>query len=512
MNTRDPAASAVKELTHFIGGKHVAGRDAKSGGRFGDVFNPTLGKLSARAPLASKAEVEAAIADSQAAFPGWGNTSPLTRARVMFRFKELVEKHMDELAVLVSSEHGKVLSDAKGSIQRGLEVVEFACGIPHLLKGEFSDSVSSGIDVYSMRQPLGVCAGITPFNFPAMVPMWMFPMAIACGNTFILKPSEKDPSCPLRLAELMLEAGAPPGVLNVVIGDKESVDTLLHDPRVQAISFVGSTPIARYVFATASLEGKRVQAMGGAKNHMVVMPDADIESAADALMGAAYGSAGERCMAISVAVPVTEKTGNELIEAMSPKLRALKVGSSIDESSEMGPLVTREHRDKGKGYVDIGVQEGAKLVIDGREFRPAKHPDGFFIGGCLFDNVRADMRIYKEEIFGPVLSVVRAKTFEEALALPNEHEYGNGVAVFTRNGDVARNFANKVQCGMVGINVPIPVPLSFHSFGGWKNSMFGDMNQHGPEGVRFYSRVKTITARWREGVNPGASFGMPLMK
>ena len=512
MNTRDPAASAVKELTHFIGGKHVPGRDAKSGGRFGDVFNPTLGKLSAKAPLASKAEVEAAIADSQAAFPGWANTSPLTRARVMFRFKELVEKHMDELAVLVSSEHGKVLSDAKGSIQRGLEVVEFACGIPHLLKGEFSDSVSAGIDVYSMRQPLGVCAGITPFNFPAMFPMWMFPMAIACGNTFVLKPSEKDPSCPLRLAELMLEAGAPPGVLNVVIGDKEAVDTLLHDPRIQAISFVGSTPIARYVFATASLQGKRVQAMGGAKNHMVVMPDADIDSAADALMGAAYGSAGERCMAISVAVPVTERTGNELIEAMTPKLRALKVGSSIDESSEMGPLVTREHRDKVKGYVDIGVKEGAKLVIDGRDFRPASHPDGFFIGGCLFDNVRADMRIYKEEIFGPVLSVVRAKSFEEALALPNEHEYGNGVAVFTRNGDVARNFANKVQCGMVGINVPIPVPLSFHSFGGWKNSMFGDMNQHGPEGVRFYSRVKTITARWREGVNPGASFGMPLMK
>jgi len=512
MNTRDPAASTVKELSHFIGGKQVAGRDPKSGGRFGDVFNPTLGKLSARAPLASGAEVEQAIADSQAAFPGWANTSPLTRARVMFKFKELIEKHMDELALLVSSEHGKVLSDAKGSIQRGLEVVEFACGIPHLLKGEFSDSVSSGIDVYSMRQPLGVCAGITPFNFPAMVPMWMFPMAIACGNTFILKPSEKDPSCPLRLAELMMEAGAPPGVLNVVIGDKESVDTLLHDPRIQAISFVGSTPIARYVFSTASLNGKRVQAMGGAKNHMVVMPDADIDSAAEALMGAAYGSAGERCMAISVAVPVTEKTGNELIEAMTPRVRALKIGSSVDESSEIGPLVTREHRDKVKGYVDIGVKEGASLVVDGREFREAKNPNGFFIGGCLFDKVRADMRIYQEEIFGPVLSVVRARTFEEALALPNEHEYGNGVAIFTRNGDVARNFANKVQCGMVGVTVPIPVPLSFHSFGGWKNSMFGDMNQHGPEGVRFYSRVKTITARWREGVSPGANFGMPLMK
>ncbi len=511
MNTRDPT-TAVKELRHFIGGKHIAGCHAKSGGRFGDVFNPTLGQLSARAPLASKAEVEQAIADSQAAFPGWAATSPSTRARVMFRFKELVEKHIDELAVLVSSEHGKVLSDARGSIQRGLEVVEFACGIPHLLKGEFSDSVSSGIDVYSMRQPLGVCTGITPFNFPAMVPMWMFPMAIACGNTFVLKPSEKDPSCPLRLAELMLEAGGAPRGVHGGIGGKESVDTLLHDPRVQAISFVGSTPIARYVFSTASLNGKRVQAMGGAKNHMVVMPDADIDSAADALTGAAYGSAGERCMAISVAVPVTEKTGNELIEAMSPRVRALKVGSSVDESSEMGPLITREHRDKVKGYVDIGVKEGATLVVDGRRFREAKHPDGFFIGGCLFDNVRADMRIYQEEIFGPVLSVVRAKTFEDALALPNEHEYGNGVAIFTRNGDVARNFASKVQCGMGGVNVPIPVPLAFHSFGGWKNSMFGDMNQHGAEGVRFYSRVKTVTSRWREGVSPGANFGMPLLK
>ena len=508
MNTRDPSAVVVRELTHFVGGKHVAGES----GRFGPVFNPTLGVQTGKAPLASKAETEKAIADAHAAYPEWSATSPLTRARVMFRFKELVEKHMDELAVLVSSEHGKVLSDAKGSIQRGLEVVEFACGIPHLLKGEYSDSVSAGIDVYSMRQSLGVCAGITPFNFPAMVPMWMFPVAIACGNTFVLKPSEKDPSCPLRLAELMLEAGAPPGVLNVVNGDKESVDTLLHDPRVKAVSFVGSTPIAKYVFATASVNGKRVQAMGGAKNHMVIMPDADIDGAAEALMGAGYGSAGERCMAISVAVPVTERTADELIEAMVPRIRALKVGSSVDAASEMGPLVTREHRDKVKGYVDLGVKEGAKLVVDGRDFIAPGHPQGFFLGGCLFDRVLPEMRVYKEEIFGPVLGVVRARTFEEALALPSDHEYGNGVAVFTRDGDVARNFAQKVDCGMVGINVPIPVPLSFHTFGGWKSSMFGDMNQHGPEGVRFYTRIKTVTARWREGVRPGAQFGMPLMK
>jgi malonate-semialdehyde dehydrogenase (acetylating)/methylmalonate-semialdehyde dehydrogenase len=508
MNTRDAALDKVRKLSHFVAGKHLAGES----GRFGDVFNPTTGALAARVPLASKVEVERVIANAKEAYAGWSETSPVTRARVMFRFKELVERHMDELALLVSNEHGKVLSDAKGSVQRGLEVVEFACGIPHLMKGEYSDNITAGMDLYSIRQPLGVCAGITPFNFPAMVPMWMFPMAIACGNTFILKPSEKDPSCPLRLAELMLEAGAPAGVLNVLNGDKEAVDTLLTDPRVAAVSFVGSTPIAKYVFATGSVNGKRVQALGGAKNHMVVMPDADIEVAAEALMGAAYGSAGERCMAISVAVPVTDRTANELIEAMVPKIRNLKVGPSTDNASEMGPLVTREHRDKVKGYVDLGVKEGASLVVDGRDFRLPGQPNGFFLGGSLFDKVRADMRIYKEEIFGPVLSVVRAKSFEEALALPSDHEYGNGVAIFTRNGDVARNFTHKVNCGMVGINVPIPVPLSFHSFGGWKNSIFGDMNQHGPEGVRFYTRIKTVTARWREGVNPRADFGMPLMK
>ncbi len=508
MNAGERLTPQIREIGHFIGGKHVRGES----GRFGEIFNPTLGAQTGKVALASKVETEKAIADAYSAFPEWANTSPLTRARVMFRFKELIEKNMEELMMLVASEHGKVLSDAKGSIQRGLEVVEFACGIPHLLKGEYSDSVSSGMDVYSMRQALGVCAGITPFNFPAMVPMWMFPMAIACGNTFILKPSEKDPSCPMRLAELMLEAGAPPGVLNVLNGDKESVDTLLTDPRVQAVSFVGSTPIARHVFSTASLNGKRVQSMGGAKNHMVVMPDADIDSAAEALMGAAYGSAGERCMAISVAVPVTQRTANQLIEAMAPRVRALKIGASTDHASEMGPLVTKVHRDKVKSYVDLGVMEGASLVVDGREFRQADNPNGFFLGACLFDNVGRDMRIYKEEIFGPVLSVVRAQNFEEALSLPDEHEYGNGVAIFTRNGDVARNFANKVQCGMVGINVPIPVPLSFHTFGGWKNSMFGDMNQHGPEGVRFYTRVKTVTARWREGVAPKADFGMPLSR
>ncbi len=506
MNTRDSGATGVRELSHFIGGKHQAGES----GRFGEVYNPSLGAVSARVPLASRAEVGKAVANAQAAFPEWANASPLTRARVMFKFKELCERHYDELALLISNEHGKVLSDAKGSLQRGLEVVEFACGIPHLLKGEYSDNVSPGIDSYSMRQPLGVVAGITPFNFPAMVPMWMFPVAIACGNTFILKPSEKDPSCSLRLAELMIEAGAPGGVLNVVNGDKEAVDALLHDPIVQAISFVGSTPIAKYVYATAAEQGKRVQSMGGAKNHLVVMPDADIDLTTDALMGSAYGSAGERCMAISVAVSVTDKTSNELIESLAPRVRKLKVGPSTDPQSEMGPLVTREHYNKVRSYVDLGVVEGADLVVDGREMPVPKQ--GFFLGGTLFDKVTPAMRIYKEEIFGPVLSVVRASNFDEALRLPNEHEFGNGVAIFTRNGDVARNFAQKVNTGMVGINVPIPVPLAFHSFGGWKNSMFGDMNQHGPEGVRFYTRVKTVTARWREGVNPGANFGMPLMK
>jgi malonate-semialdehyde dehydrogenase (acetylating)/methylmalonate-semialdehyde dehydrogenase len=508
MNAPESAPTSVKNLSHFVDGRHRPGES----GRFGDVFNPSLGRLTGRVPLASAAEVAAAVDAAARAYPDWAATSPLTRARVLFKFKSLVEAHADELAGLIAAEHGKVLSDAMGSLQRGLECVEFACGIPHLLKGEYSDNVGTGIDLYSMRQPLGVVAGITPFNFPAMVPMWMFPIAIACGNTFILKPSEKDPSCPLRLAELMLEAGAPPGVLNVVNGDKEAVDALLREPRIRAVSFVGSTPIAHYIYTEAARHGKRVQALGGAKNHLIIMPDADIDLAVDALMGSAYGSAGERCMAISVAVPVTQRTADTLTEAMAPRVRALKVGASNDPQSEMGPLVTREHRDKVRGYVDLGLQEGAQLVVDGRDFRLASHPEGFFLGGTLIDRVTTGMRIYKEEIFGPVLSVVRAQTFEEALRLPSEHEFGNGVSIFTRNGDVARNFAHKVDVGMVGINVPIPVPLSFHTFGGWKHSLFGDMNQHGPEGVRFYTRIKTVTARWREGVKPGAQFGMPIVR
>jgi malonate-semialdehyde dehydrogenase (acetylating)/methylmalonate-semialdehyde dehydrogenase len=498
----------ARTLHHFVGGKKVAG----TSGRFGDVFNPTTGEKSAEVPFASAQEVAAAIANAEAAFPAWSATSPLVRARVMFKFKELVEKNMDELARLISNEHGKVLSDARGSLQRGLEVVEFGCGMPHLLKGEFSDSVATGIDVYSMRQPLGVVAGITPFNFPAMVPMWMFGVAIPAGNCFVLKPSEKDPSCPLRLAELMIEAGAPPGVLNVVNGDKVAVDTILNDPRVQAVSFVGSTPIAHYVYETAARNGKRVQAMGGAKNHMIVMPDADMNQAVDALVGAAYGSAGERCMAVSVAVAVGDRTADALVEKLAPRVRALKVGPSTAAESEMGPLVTRQHLDKVRGYIDRGVQEGAKLVVDGRGLKLQGYENGYFLGGCLFDHVTPEMTIYKEEIFGPVLSLVRARNFEEAARLPSEHEYGNGVAIFTRDGDAARDFAQKVQVGMVGVNVPIPVPLAFHTFGGWKRSAFGDTNQHGPEGVRFYTKIKTVTARWPTGIRAGAEFNIPTMK
>jgi len=496
----------MREVHHFCGGAIMKG----DSGKFGDVYNPTTGEVQARVAFATRAEAEKIIADAAAAFPGWAATSPIARARVMFRFRDLVEKHKDELAALLSSEHGKVLSDAAGDVQRGLEVVEFACGIPHLLKGEYSDNVARGLDVYSMRQPLGVTAGITPFNFPAMVPMWMFAVSIACGNCFVLKPSEKDPSVPMRLAELMMEAGAPPGVLNVLNGDKVAVDTLLTDPRIQAISFVGSTPIAQYVYATAAAHGKRVQAMGGAKNHMIVMPDADLEQVTDALIGSAYGSAGERCMAISVAVPVGEKTADALIEKLAPRVRALNVGPSHSEA-DLGPLVTKVHMDKVRGYVDLGVQEGAELVVDGRDLTLQGYENGFFLGGCLFDRVTADMRIYKEEIFGPVLSVVRARDFDEALALPSEHEFGNGVAIFTRDGDSAREFANRVNVGMVGVNVPIPVPLSFHTFGGWKNSAFGDTNQHGPEGVRFYTQIKTVTGRWPTGIRAGADFAIPTL-
>ncbi|MEQ1889129.1 MAG: CoA-acylating methylmalonate-semialdehyde dehydrogenase [Alphaproteobacteria bacterium] len=499
----------MRNLTHFIGGKHVQG----TSGRYGAVFDPMTGETQAKAPLASADEMRQAIDNAAAAFPRWAAENPQKRARVMFRFKQLVEDNMDQLAEMLSREHGKVIADSKGDIQRGLEVIEFACGIPHLSKGEFTEGAGPGIDMYSMRQPLGVCAGITPFNFPAMIPMWMFGVAIACGNTFICKPSEKDPSVPLRLAELMKEAGAPDGVLNVVVGDKEAVDTILTDPRIQAVSFVGATATAQYIYATAAANGKRVQAMGGAKNHMIIMPDADMNQVSDALIGASYGSAGERCMAISVAVPVGKGTGDALIAALRPRVEALKVGLSTDPEVDYGPMVTAEHLEKVKGYIETGVREGAKLVVDGRGFKLQGYENGFYMGGCLFDDVTPDMRIYKEEIFGPVLCVSRADDFEAALRLPSEHQYGNGVSIFTRDGDAAREFASRVQVGMVGINIPIPVPLAYHSFGGWKRSAFGDTNQHGMEGVKFYTKIKTVTARWPAvGVRSGADFTIPTMK
>ena len=499
---------SAPKLSHFIHGQAVAG----SSGRFGDVFDPATGQVSAQVPLASRAEVEAAIASAEAAFPGWSATTPLNRARVMFRFKELLERHADEIARAITAEHGKVLSDARGELTRGLEVVEFACGIPHLLKGEHSVNVGTGVDSWSQFAPLGVVAGITPFNFPCMVPMWMFPVAIACGNTFILKPSERDPGPPMILARLLKEAGLPDGVFNVVHGDKEAVDTLLDDPRVQALSFVGSTPIAEYIYARGSAAGKRVQALGGAKNHMVVMPDADLDQAASALMGAGYGSAGERCMAISVAVCVGDATADALIGKLKPMVEAMRIGPGCQGDPDMGPLVTGAHRDKVRGYVDAGVEEGAKLVVDGRGLKVAGAEEGFFLGGCLFDRVTPDMRIYREEIFGPVLCVVRVPDFDSACQLVNAHEYGNGTAIFTRDGDCARQYAQQVQVGMVGINVPIPVPMAFHSFGGWKRSLFGPLHMHGPDGVRFYTRMKTITARWPTGIRAGAEFSMPTMK
>lgn len=498
----------MREVGHFIGGKTVSG----TSGRFGDVFNPSTGEVQAKVALATKAEVEAAIANAQAAQPAWAATNPQRRARVMFKFLELIQKEMDSLAALLSSEHGKVISDAKGDIQRGVEVVEFACGVPHLLKGEFNDSAGPGIDLYSMRQPLGVVAGITPFNFPAMIPMWKFAPAIACGNTFILKPSERNPSVPIRLAELMIEAGLPAGVLNVVNGDKEAVDALLVDPRIMAIGFVGSTPIAEYIYATGCAHGKRVQCFGGAKNHMVIMPDADMDQAVDALIGAGYGAAGERCMAISVAVPVGEKTADALVQKLIPRVESLKVGPSTDPQADYGPLVTKAHLNKVRGYVDTGVKEGAKLLVDGRNFKLQGYENGNFLGGCLFDHVTPDMTIYKEEIFGPVLSVVRAKDYAEALRLPSEHEYGNGVSIFTRDGDTARDFTSKVNVGMVGVNFAIPVPLAYHTFGGWKRSGFGDLNQHGPDSIRFYTKTKTVTARWPSGTKEGAEFSIPTMR
>jgi malonate-semialdehyde dehydrogenase (acetylating)/methylmalonate-semialdehyde dehydrogenase len=492
-------------LSHFIDGQRVSGES----NRFGDVFNPATGEVASIAPYASSHEVRKAVESAKAAFPAWSATPAAQRARILFRFRDLLEVHNDELAEIVSAEHGKTLDDAKGSVQRGAEIVEFACGIPQLIKGEINENVASQVDSYNLRQPLGVCAGITPFNFPAMVPMWMFPIAIACGNTFVLKPSERDPSCGVRLAELAFEAGLPKGVLNVVIGDKEAVDALLTDPDVEAVSFVGSTPIAEYVHRTASNNGKRVQALGGAKNHLVVMPDADMDQTVDALMGSAYGSAGERCMAISVAVAVGDETADELVGRLKPRVESLKVGAYHQEGVEMGPLVTGTHRDKVKGYVDLGVEEGANLVVDGRGQTVDGYESGFFLGGCLFDNVTRDMRIYKEEIFGPVLGVVRARDYEEALELVNDHGFGNGAAIFSRDGDAARNFTSRVKIGMVGVNVPIPVPTAYYSFGGWKRSLFGDHHMHGPEGVRFFTRQKTVTSRWPSGIREGADFSIP---
>ena len=496
-------------LGNYIGGQHVASQS----GRTSPVFNPATGAQSKEVALSSADETRAAIANAQEAFKTWSQVTPLNRARIMFKFKALVEEHADELAELITAEHGKVFSDAKGELTRGLEVVEFACGIPHLQKGEHSLNVGRGVDSFSQMMPMGVCAGISPFNFPAMVPMWMFPVAIACGNTFVMKPSEKDPSSTMRLAELLTEAGLPDGVFNIVNGDKEAVDVLLSDEAIQAVSFVGSTPIAEYIYSTASANGKRVQALGGAKNHMIVMPDAEPSQVVNSLIGAAYGSAGERCMAISVAVCVGDEVADNLIKDLQSEIEKMSVGNGMSQPEpHMGPLVSRVHADKVLGYIDSGVEEGATLVVDGRGFKVTDHDQGYFVGPTLFDNVKAGMRIYEEEIFGPVLSVVRVNSYEEALNLINAHEYGNGTAIFTRDGDTARNFCANVQVGMVGVNVPIPVPMAFHSFGGWKRSLFGPLHMHGPDGVRFYTRMKTITARWPTGLSAGPEFTMPTMK
>ena len=494
-------------LSHWIDGAARPGASS----RFGDVYDPSAGEVVARVPFASVAEVDDAVRAAAEAAPAWAATPPLRRARVIFAFKGLVESRREELARVITREHGKVLSDAIGSVTRGIEVLEFACGIPHLLRGDFTEAVGTGVDSFSSRQPLGVVAGITPFNFPAMVPMWMFPVAIACGNAFILKPSEKDPSAAMMMAGWLKEAGCPDGVFNVVHGDKEAVDAILAHPDIAAVSFVGSTPIAEYVYQTGCARGKRVQALGGAKNHAVVMPDADLAMASDALVGAAYGSAGERCMAVSVAVAIGDKVGDALIEDLKPKIESIKVGPGTDADADMGPLVTKAHFDKVRGYVDLGVEEGAELVIDGRDLALQGYENGYFIGPCLFDRVTPDMRIYQEEIFGPVLSVVRAPDYDAAVRMVNEHEFGNGVAIFTRDGDAAREFANRVEIGMVGVNVPIPVPVAYHSFGGWKRSLFGDHAMHGMEGVRFYTKLKTVTSRWPTGIRAGVDLSFPMM-
>jgi malonate-semialdehyde dehydrogenase (acetylating)/methylmalonate-semialdehyde dehydrogenase len=496
------------KIEHYIDGKPFAGKT----GRYGAVYNPATGKQSAKVALASPKEVDTAVSAAKAAFQTWSETSPLSRARVMFRFKDLVEQNREKLQMMITAEHGKVLSDAAGEVTRGLEVIEFACGIPHLLKGEHSKNVGTGVDSWSEMQPLGVVAGITPFNFPVMVPMWMFPVAIACGNTFILKPSEKDPSPALLIAELFKLAGLPDGVFNVINGDKIAVDALLSHEDVQAISFVGSTPIAQYIYATASEHGKRVQALGGAKNHLMIMPDADLDQAVDALMGAAYGSAGERCMAISVAVCVGDNVADQLIGKLTPRVQSLKIMPGTEDKAEMGPLVTNQHLAKVRSYVGQGVEEGASLIVDGRDHVVDGHEDGFFLGGCLFDNVTKDMSIYKDEIFGPVLSVVRVQDFNAGCELINNHEYGNGTTIFTRDGDSARQFTHSIQAGMVGVNVPIPVPMAFHSFGGWKRSLFGPLHVHGPDGVRFYTRMKTMTSRWPTGIRTGSEFSITTMK
>jgi malonate-semialdehyde dehydrogenase (acetylating)/methylmalonate-semialdehyde dehydrogenase len=503
----------MREISHFVGGASVAG----TSGRYGEVFNPNTGEVQARVGLATPADLDAAVASALKAQAVWSQVNPQRRARVMFEFKRLVEARMGELAEMLSSEHGKVVADSKGDIQRGLEVIEFACGIPHALKGEYTEGAGPGIDVYSMRQPLGVCAGITPFNFPAMIPMWMFGVSIAVGNTFILKPSEKDPSVPVRLAELMMEAGAAlgmdlKGVLNVVHGDKAAVDAILDHPDIKAVSFVGSSDIAHYVYSRGTAAGKRVQAMGGAKNHGIILPDADLEQAVKDIIGAAYGSAGERCMALPVVVPVGRKTADAVRERVLAEIETLKVGTSTDPVAQYGPVVSQAHRDKIAGYIQTGVDEGAELVVDGRGFKLQGYEQGFFIGPSLFDGVTRGMKTYHEEIFGPVLQIVRAESFEEALDLPSSHQYGNGVAIFTRNGRAAREFAQRVNVGMVGINVPIPVPVAYHTFGGWKRSAFGDVNQHGLEGVRFYTKVKTVTARWPEGSVEDSAFVIPTMK
>mgnify|MGYP005988436787 FL=1 len=498
----------MQELTHYIGGEHVKG----SSGRFADVFNPATGEVQARVPLASKEEMAKAVAIAAAAQPAWAATNPQRRARVMMKYVELLNRDMDKLAEALSREHGKTLPDAAGDVQRGLEVIEYCIGAPQLLKGEYTDGAGPGIDMYSMRQALGVTAGITPFNFPAMIPMWMFGPALACGNAFILKPSERDPSVPLMLAELMEEAGLPKGILQVVNGDKEAVDAILYDETIQSVGFVGSTPIAEYIYGTGCAQGKRVQCFGGAKNHMIIMPDADLDQAADALIGAGYGAAGERCMAISVAVPVGEETADKLIEKLVPRIEKLKVGPYTSGNDvDYGPVVTAAAKQNILGLVQTGVDQGAELVVDGRDFALQGYEDGFFVGPHLFDRVSPDMDIYKKEIFGPVLCTVRAGSYEEALKLAMDHEYGNGTAIFTRDGDSARDFANRINVGMIGINVPIPVPLAYHTFGGWKKSVFGDLNQHGPDAFKFYTRTKTVTSRWPSGIKDGGEFNFKPM-